>query len=646
MHLFYFSNLVYFKPRLQKELKLNRGIPDNRRMILTKQSPYFALILLTFFGFTLGALSEDSKSKGLSLTQSDPLEVMIEKIPGFEERLEICQKPERETDLNECLWDGDAKLNLGELPEREKKAISDYLKFKKGEDDKRPEMKDTPLQMTEHIGTEKDPAIKSLEDYFSKKLQQALYGDVKKDLVKNVGKKIDKNKHKVVDQRVFHEVYENLVSKKIVSDISSYCIRVDYSDQLYLLANKEKEAIKQNQEKLSSEVEKHSKEWDNCFVKLQEICYDNSNVCNVYDPTDSEEEPDYNDCQLRLDKSHTKACAVMRSVRSARQALIANKHVMDVYEDQDKMSGSIALQHSNSDQVEVSSYDPNDEETSPDKITTFSSGEILSKENEFSAKNQEQVEKMEECYRPGENGKTGQIVDPEACEEFLHTNRKEQERTIAEVFVRGKAVSQQIKNMEEEDQVRDFLKEEGRSEDEIDRLVDSYDSIEELRAEINDRYEDEQKALIKEMSSLVDGTTAKGEEIDATNDLETIKKIHSELTQREETFKQMVHYNNVMASFLTIGSGGSGNDDEEQMRNTGMVIQEMNNSAFNPEVNEDYEEEEEEGGYFNQLTATLEETKSLEENESDATNVLLDVSKINEVILKYNRQPAQKEENQ
>lgn len=595
------------------------------------------MILITFCGVALNAFSQEAQKKGLRLSQADPLELMIEKIPGFEDRVKTCQEPERRVSFNECLWDGDAKLNLDALPKKEKEAITDYLEFKKDQNDERPEMGDTPLQMTEHVATDKDPAIVSLEEYFSKKLSQALYGDVKKDLVKNVGKKLDKKKHKVVDHRVFHDIYENLVSKKVVADISSYCIRVDYTDDLFLLAKDEKKEIETNKNRLSTEVEKHSKEWDKCFVKLKETCYDNSDYCDLYDP--STQKSEYDDCKERLDKSETKACTVMRSVRSARQALIANKHVMNVYRDskeEDHISGSIALGHSNSDEIDVSAYDPNDEEVSPDKITTFSSGEILHEANKFSSSNQEEIEKMAECY----NEETGEVVDPEACEEFLNTNRDEQQRAVAEVFVRGKAVSQQIKNMEDEDQIRDFLKEEGRSDDEIDALVEAYDNVEDLRAEINSRYEKEQDALIKEMSSLVNQTTAAGEEIDPKKDLGTIKKIHRELTQREETFKQMVHYNNVMASFLTIGNGS---DDEEQMRNTGMVIQEMKNSAFNPKLNEDSNEG---ADYFNQLTATLEETKSLEANDSDATNILLDVSKINEVILKYNRQPAAQEENQ
>jgi|GEM_PF-4879170 hypothetical protein len=617
------------------------NIPDNKTMKLIDFKHISSLMFLTLFALVNGLAfgnEKDSESKGLSLTKSDPFELMIEKIPDFQDRVTTCQKPERRKSFNHCLWEGDAALNLNALKPDVKEAINEHLEFKKDKEGKGAKVGDTPLQMTEHVATQKDPAIKSLEDYFSKKLQQALYGDVKKDLTKNVGKQLDKKKLKIVDQRVFHEIYENLVSKKVVADISSYCIRVDYDyrDGFYLLSEEdiEKDTIDDNIKKLSTSLSKpldsaenHSAQWQGCLGALKETCYDEISPCDNDDDR----------CDKRLKRSKTKACMVMRSIRSARQALIANKHVMEVYRDTDKMSGSIALENSNSKQVTVRAYDPNNQETSPDKITTFSSGEILSKENEFSATNKKELEKLAECY----NEDTGKIIDPKACEGFINTNKDEQYRAVAEVAARSKAVSQQISKMEDEKQIKDFLRKEGRTDDEVTSLIEEYDDINDIRAEIKGRYDKEQEALIEEMAALVEQTTAKGEEIDPVKDEDTIKKIHKELTEREDVFKQMVHYNNVMASFLTIGSDKE--DDQEQMRNTGMVIQEMKNSAFNPELNEDSDQND--LNYFTQLTATLEETKSLEANDSDATNILLDVSKINESLLKYDKQrkPADSE---
>lgn len=615
-------------------------------MRLKSFSLTFIVSLTLLLDSSLLAMTDQKKDppQGLGISHSDPLELMIEKIPDFENRVKTCQKPERRASFNDCLWDGDAALDLGALPEEEKKAIKGYLQYKKNEQGERPEVGNSPLQMTEYVTTQKDPAIKSLEDYFSKKLRQALYGDVKNDLASEVGNEINEKKHKVVDQRAFHDIYENLISKKVVSDISSYCIRVDYKifeqDQdgklvgPYVIVDpdspeKTAQVIKDNKDRLASGAKEHSALWKKCFVDIQNICYEAEEYCN-----NMMSQAMQKSCKERISKSQTKACTVMRSVRASRQALIANKDIIEGYEDPERISGSIALAHSNTEQVEeISTYDPNQEEVSPDKITTFSSGEILSKENDFSATHEKQLERMEECY----DKDAGKIVDAKACEDFLASNREEQYRAVAEVSARSRAVSQQIEEIKEEDDIRGFLEQEGRSKDEIDALIEAYGGdIAGLRAEINNKYQQEQEALIKEMSSLVNQTTTQSSDgIDPDKDLGTIQKIHKELTEKEDVFKQTVHYNNVMASFLTINDS----DGEEIGRNTGAVIAEMKNSAFNPELDEERNQ-----AYFDQLTAELEKTKSLEKNDSESTNILLDVSKINEQLLRYSRQPAKEDE--
>lgn len=603
-----------------------------------------APLSLTLLLVASGSAKEDQPAGPFQASKDDPLQKLM-KVPEIKERLDACRKAGiPPSGLDDCLWNG-VENQVPAMDPKLKKQVASYLKTVNKEGQPAGKTLKETASVVEHFQEKKDPAIQKLEAYLSLRMRQALYGEVNNDLAKDVGKVAQNagKKYSTIDHKVFYDLYNNQISQNMVSTISSYCIEATSGSKYTIDQNKRAEARKTNIDLLSGlgnveaqtdeenkEPVKGSQHWNTCLESISKICYakDAEDYCG-----------DVSSCEKNYDYSKDRACAVNRSIRGARQAILANNEIKEHF--QKTATASPILEHDNED-LEVSFYDPTDEKRSIQRISLFSSGEIYHKKNEYTAEVNARLERFKACY--DESRPEGQkIIDEKACEEFITDDREEQEELLAEMSMRTRAVSQQLSDLDEKG-VEDFLKKEGHSDEEIEHLVEKT-SLEELKTEINNRYEAERQALIEQMAEQIeDKTVEEGSALKGTVVEGKLDIIRKELESQEENFKQLVHYNNIVSGFLTVTPEGK--DAGESFSNTEAIMTELAHSAYNPEEAPapaaDAQERTPSSGiaadYFEKLNKNLEPVIANAESrpkKAGESSLVFGIQDINNILLRY-----------
>jgi len=170
-------------------------------------------------------------------------------------------------------------------------------------------------------------------------------------------------------------------------------------------------------------------------------------------------------------------------------------------------------------------------------------------------------------------GADEQIINPEACKKFLSTETDAKKDSLAEFGMRQYALGAQIdEKFKNDDEVKKYLKEEGYEQSKIDQMLSNKTDLEKVKQEIKDRYKSERDAIIASMAKKIESQTSTTEgKIDPTKDLSKIKEIRKELSSRADELKQLVHFNNVVSSYLEIG--------KEKNRNVASLFAEIEGGA-------------------------------------------------------------------
>lgn len=615
-----------------------------KRLLFELIAPLSLTLLLAA---PVAVAKEDKPAGPFQASQEDPLQKLM-KVPEIKERLDACRKAGvSASGLDKCLWDGDDN-QVPAMDATLKKQISTYLKTANKEGQPAGKTLKETASVVEHFQEKKDPAIQKLEAYLSLRMRQALYGEVNNDLAKEVGKVAQnaEKKYSAVDHKVFYDLYNNQISQNMVSTISSYCIEAS-AEALYTIppdADGKKKRREANLKLLRGldDVEKKnaqekklpitgSAHWNTCLETISKVCYAESE--EAYCAQNSV-------CATNYKYSKDRACAVNRSIRGARQAILANNEIKEHF--QKTVTASPTLEHDNED-LKVSFYDPTDEKRSIQRISLFSSGEIYNKNNEYTAEVKARLERFKACY--DESRPDGQkVLDEKACEEFITDDREEQEELLAEMSMRTRAVSQQLSDLDEKG-VEEFLKKEGHSDEEIEHLVEKT-NLEELKAEINNRYEAERQALIEQMAEQIENKTVEEDTpLKGTAVEGKLATIRQELESQEENFKQLVHYNNIVSGFLTVTPEGK--DAGESFSNTEAIMTELAHSAYNPEEAPapaaDAQQRTPSSGiaadYFERLNKNLEPVIANAESrpkKAGESSLVFGIQDINSILLRYN----------
>lgn len=478
-------------------------------------------------------------------------------VKGVPEQYEKCQKTLSGDDKLEkmpgCIWGGlsedtkkqvqlmyaqEQKASMGRSPASDQTKDSSYL---------------TNKSKTIAEDYMSDPAVVELSKIMQNKLKEALLGDEKAQS--------DKKTVAIVDHAKFIELYQTELGKTIVNAFTSYCIEADFSKDLessslknckdkdgnqlpckLIILSKEdekKDKIEKNIESLKTANLKtgtednpnsDSNKWTGCIGSVSNVCY-----------TDSGDFKGKGLAADQISRSVNRACTIMDYVKSARKNLIAAENQVKYYE---SLGSSVSMKVENRRAV------ANTEKNSNDAVTTVTSKDI---EISYKGKSEELENEMKKCFDNGE------VKDQEECKKFISMDTDTKSKELAEFGIRQLALEDKIKEkLTDKKEVEKYLIEEGYSKDKIDQIIASDSDLEKVKQEISARYKSEREAIIASMAQKIKSqTTEENGKIDTSTgskDHEKLKKIKNELSERTGDLKNLVHFNNIVSSYLEISS--------------------------------------------------------------------------------------------
>lgn len=500
---------------------------------------------------------------------NDSLKKLMD-IDGVEPIYSNCQKnfatesENRTEKVIDCLWKGvkaDAKL---------KKTVQEvYAQELKGakttsEGRSPASASNVPLTArTTNIATdyESDPAVAALTDFYGKKLDAVLNPEVAL-----TDEERKNNTILSVNHRQFIDLYKSELGKTIVSAFTSYCLDTDPATnsctdaQLEACTEKDKSNCscqsftisdsavdrmdhrKKNIEKIKIADLKtgsgDAERWQKCILSVTKSC--KKDVSTI----------------LTQSETTKRSCLVMDYVNSARKNIIVADEQITFYNDMAKdQTAQIA-----GNMKEITDL----KKVSSDVLLEMSSTDVKTAlEKPMKAK----LKDLEGCY------KDGTIVNVAACKKYLNTNREENEVALAELGMRQIAQEAILEEELGSDQkVRDYLKEEGYSANEIKTMTADKEGIAEVKDQILKRYANQKAAIIKEMADRIKEKTAVAEgTVTPKGDISKLDQVKAELESRSTDLQNLVYFNNVVSSYLQIDDGKG-----KLTRNTASLFAEAN----------------------------------------------------------------------
>ncbi len=447
--------------------------------------------------------------------------------PKAQEQYQKCIAAEinqKSDDMGKCIWDGNEEKGIPSLDEATKKQLQDMLS--EGNN------KYEGIDISTATSTQTS-ALKKLEDYFRKKLQEVL----KKD---QGGKIVN------ISQRKFNKIYESQLGKNIISSLSSYCIEANEGNYKIPESRKTREKNRQNNLKRLSEVSSKQEEvvntayahWSKCILAIQHICY-----------KEAKYKISVSDYQQR------RACEVTNYLKAAKQNLIALNQIERGYKQYEKnKAGPSLINAVNADNIRS------------DKITNMTSNELINKSDY-----KKEVEKMQQQL-----SSCKESPDDENCKKLLS---EKDYKLIDEYSLRSRAIASKLKSQVTGDNtdkkaVEEYLKEEGYSTQKISQL--SEEKIREIKQTIQNRYDAEREALIKSMKAKMDKTSISSDDPKIANN--KLRELEEEVSKEAERYKELVYFNNIISGYLSF------EDSKGKVigKNTKILQQELADSAFDP----------------------------------------------------------------
>ncbi len=576
---------------------------------------YLIITLLIMNAITMAEDSAPKKndvSGGIVI--NDSLQKLMD-IEGVEAIYKDCQKRyavESESQTSEtfnCLWKG-VKANAS----LKKKVQEVYAQELKGEKtapvEGRAPASTSQLSLTGRkasIATdyESDPAVAALSEYYGKKLDVILNPDVAL-----TAEEKKKNTILSVDHRQFIDLYKSELGKTIISAFTSFCLDTkpescacSVAEQKVCAEDKEKCTCAASSCLISSDETERKKDREANLksLKIADLKSNSSdgikwNMCIGSVSKSCIPEP-----STELAETSKRACIIMDYVKSARKNIMVADTQKTFYDD----ISSVQTANIASNMKAITDL----KKTSSDALLEMSSTDV---KTAMDKPMKSKIKDLEGCY------KDGVIVNAKACEKYLSVNKDENDQALAELGMRQIAQESILEDelASSDQKVRDYLKEEGFSKQEIETMTADKKSIEQVKKEILDRYANQKAAIIKEMAErIASKTSATDGKIENTeSNLTKLEKVKKEMESRSSDLQNLVYFNNVVSSYLEI-SDGKGNNS----RNTASLFAEANSL-----------EEDQAKLMKNQIKEA-----SLKDQKGSANTTNLEVQTINDAFLDY-----------
>jgi hypothetical protein len=493
-------------------------------------------------------------------------------IDGVEPIYKDCQQrysietDTQSTDQLTCLWDA-VKKNT-QLKKKVQEVYAQELKGEKtSSEDGRAPASASSLSLTARkasIATdyESDPAVAALSDYYGKKLDVILSPEVAL-----TAEERKKNTILSVDHRQFIDLYKSELGKTIINAFTSYCLDTkpdscacSAAEQKVCVEDKEKCKCAASSCVISSdETERKKNRASNLeSLKVADLKSNSTDAIKWNMCIGSVSKSCISNPPKELEETNKRACLIMDYVKSARKNIMVADTQKTFYDDLNStQTANIA-----GNMKAITDL----KKTSSDALLDMSSTDVKTAMERPMKSN---IKELEGCY------KDGVIVNAKACEKYLSVNKDENDTALAELGMRQIAqegiLEQELSSSDQK--VRDYLKEEGFSKQEIESMTADKKSIEQVRKEILERYANQKSAIIKEMADRIANKTSStdGKIENNSSNLSKLETIKKELESRSSDLQNLVYFNNVVSSYLEISDGKGTNS-----RNTASLFAEAN----------------------------------------------------------------------
>ena len=541
---------------------------------------------------------------------------------------------EKTSKILECVW---KQINQDEQLKEE---VLSYLNEGSKTDE---EGKDLRKANLINLDKEESKTVQALRDFYNQKLEEALYGGPTR-----AGSLVHSH---LADQTDFLRLQKTQLGKNIVATLTSYCIEADYvkkDDVTYPLIYEDKDKRSKSREKNISSLNKFqntdgtmknsaSYKWSGCIASVQHMCHqvkfkekdskgnmtDNTDYINLKDKLSSSEITEED-----LTYSKQRACEVTEYIIKARTSLGAIDQTMEKFEKHRVNNIGATRTYS-----EVSGKGNS---SSIDELTSITSKELIANNsgNSYAKANKEELDELSECM----DLEKDKIINPEACKKFLNTNQEDDARAIIQMKAEKEKRAQLLATLIEEkdtEKIKKLLLSDGYEEAEAEKLsqrvIDDKDGMALL---IQNRYENRMDALIESTTKKMNAISVI--EINENNQeaINKLKDIKDNLKNKTKEFAELVHFNNIVTSYLDITDG-----DGKTAKNIASAKRELSGNIFSDEFSDQREEFNSQGN-LSGLSANgdtdfrdnVEQSLNMEEATS-SDNAVLNVNDINKNLL-------------
>lgn len=535
------------------------------------------------------------------------------------------------------------------------------------------------------LKNENSESMKALEKFYAQKLSKELFGE---GSASNSDLSVSK-KTQLLDHKKFNKIYENQMTKNILSAVSTYCIEAEmignYNFPLLRKdVDKRRDQRKKNMSKLSgaqvtrtnsegavetiSSLKNSSEKWQSCMVNIQYVCHGGDKQIKdsagnivldaVGEPetvkADTEFQKTFTSSHakgtaeykkekeaFKEDKEYSKmrACEVTNYLKVAKQNLKAIEKINEGYK-QLQQAGGYKLEGKDI-KNKVITEEITLDNGKLDNITSTTSNEFVN-ESEFGKETNSDLANLEKCVQKNAQGTYEMVAGAEDfCKKYLNTDHDSVEKIKQEHTLRQKALANKVQKLQNgtEDEIKEFLIDQGRDPETLDDELANID-IDKLKAQITARYSNEKDELIKSLNAKLEAQTSQSEAtIDGTigsSDMNKLEAIHRELSAKTESYAQLIHYNNMVTGLLEIKD-----DSGNVRRNTASVEREMNSNAFDEKNIDDLKLSDATKQTYvsdSENLADVVSGENISDSSSDSdteTSTTIGVDKLNEEVLNY-----------
>lgn len=519
-------------------------------------------------------------------------------VPGVKEVYVECQKEKKALEkMPDCIWgklSADKKKKVQEVYAKEIKPKVDAAARAPAsgvKDSGTTELSLTARENNLGVDYASDPAVQALSKHYGEQLDKIL---------KPENSDVAANKIVTVDHSKFSELYKTELGKTIINAFTSYCIDTSpttccrETDQ-----QKDQECMRKTCE-INEDTKKKDREaniksltgadlntnslvakkWTKCITDVPKACYSGTN---------------------KTSESSRRACLIVDYVKAARKNILIVDE-QKVFYDSIKADKNIQI----ADNMKI----VDGEAASADAILQMTSTDVKDKLKDST---DAMVKESEACLGP--DGKT--ITNIAQCKKFLSLNKDANEDAVTDFGLRQLAQEDTLEEeLKSDKRVKDYLKEEGFAQEQIDKLTADEESLDKTRQEILDRYKAEKRAIIADMAKKVTDKTVGSEDgkiMQTQTDVSKLQAIKDQLKNRGEEIASLIKFNNIVSSYLAIDEGNG-----KQSRNTASLFAEA--KGMEEKEKAQYEQKMNEAG--------------LVDNKSSAN---LSVETLNQFFLEYKK---------